>query len=363
MDFSDQTLLRHLLLIAGVQGLVLAGIILCIKPRILPNRYLGAFFLLFSLGCLEASVEWLFYPKTDEELPFPLAMPLAYLPVLFLHFKSFINPAQKRNLLNTIPYFLPSFFLDFLSFYLIDFPGNTTGFAVISNPSYIRTFEAIYSLIFIAHTIIYALMIFSFWKRNTEDDLRVSQEYHRWFRILMTPVTVFWLSWVLVIFVGKSNNFGWMMSYLVHTSSIIMIYSVGYTFILRFRYTFAQKRKPQNLTSQTQMHTLMNAFREQSIHRIRGITLNVAAKELGCTETELSNGINHCAGVNFNEFINQLRVEDFKKCVHNPGFRRLSLYGIAQEVGFSSKTSFYRAFKRISGLTPKEYLDLQEHKV
>lgn len=55
------------------------------------------------------------------------------------------------------------------------------------------------------------------------------------------------------------------------------------------------------------------------------------------------------------EFINTLRVNEFKSLILLEENRKYSLIGIAEKVGFSSKATFYRQFKQREGITPKQY--------
>lgn len=59
---------------------------------------------------------------------------------------------------------------------------------------------------------------------------------------------------------------------------------------------------------------------------------------------------------NFQEFINVLRIEEFKNLCRSTEYKNFSLSGIAQESGFKSKATFYRAFKKKEGVTPNEYI-------
>jgi AraC-like DNA-binding protein len=55
------------------------------------------------------------------------------------------------------------------------------------------------------------------------------------------------------------------------------------------------------------------------------------------------------------DFINQCRVDDAKKKLTEPKNKKKSLQQIAQEVGFSSLSSFNRAFKKTTGKTPSQF--------
>ncbi|SFB53462.1 helix-turn-helix domain-containing protein [Algoriphagus aquimarinus] len=60
-------------------------------------------------------------------------------------------------------------------------------------------------------------------------------------------------------------------------------------------------------------------------------------------------------GKSFLEFINELRVEEFKKELNDPKNKAYTMIYIANQCGFSSKTSFYRIFKEVTKITPTDY--------
>ncbi|MEO9477180.1 MAG: helix-turn-helix domain-containing protein [Cyclobacteriaceae bacterium] len=66
--------------------------------------------------------------------------------------------------------------------------------------------------------------------------------------------------------------------------------------------------------------------------------------------------LNERIGQNFNEYINSFRLENFKKNALNPANSHLTLFSIAFESGFNSKTVFNAFFKRVEGMTPKAWV-------
>lgn len=81
-------------------------------------------------------------------------------------------------------------------------------------------------------------------------------------------------------------------------------------------------------------------------------TLSIA---LNLKEKELSKLINQCTESNFYHFINSFRVQEFKRLLQSPKSKQLSILGLSQEAGFSSKSTFYSTFKNVEGMTPKQY--------
>ena len=67
--------------------------------------------------------------------------------------------------------------------------------------------------------------------------------------------------------------------------------------------------------------------------------------------------INTCFNENFYGFVNRYRIEECKRMLESNEYNNLSILGIAFEAGFNSKTAFNTTFKKLTGLSPKEYKD------
>ena len=85
------------------------------------------------------------------------------------------------------------------------------------------------------------------------------------------------------------------------------------------------------------------------------LSLNELAVKLKIPPHVLSKIINDGFGVNFFDFINGYRIEEFKKLVRDPHFKNQTFLAVAFEVGFNSKTAFNRSFKKITNQTPRDY--------
>jgi AraC-like DNA-binding protein len=86
------------------------------------------------------------------------------------------------------------------------------------------------------------------------------------------------------------------------------------------------------------------------------LTLNDLAVLAEVKIPELSGFINANLGKNFNDYINDYRVDEFKKLVKSKSTDpRATIMELAYESGFNSKASFNRIFKEHTGITPTEY--------
>jgi ligand-binding sensor domain-containing protein/AraC-like DNA-binding protein len=79
------------------------------------------------------------------------------------------------------------------------------------------------------------------------------------------------------------------------------------------------------------------------------------ATALGFTVHEISQVLNTQLKLNFSDFINSYRVEEIKDRVAGGKYTKYTLTAIAEQCGFNSKTTFYRAFKKSMGVPPSEY--------
>lgn len=86
------------------------------------------------------------------------------------------------------------------------------------------------------------------------------------------------------------------------------------------------------------------------------LSLRSLAELIDMNPNQLSWLLNESLGKNFNEFINQYRVETFKNLAKDPANANITVLGLAYDSGFNSKTVFNTYFKKETGLTPKQFL-------
>ncbi len=90
---------------------------------------------------------------------------------------------------------------------------------------------------------------------------------------------------------------------------------------------------------------------EFSAHRLSEI--------VGEQYKHISQIINECYGSNFNAYLNGYRVQEAcRRMSDQEAWGHLTIEAIAQSVGFKARSSFIKAFKSKTGLTPTEYLKM-----
>ncbi len=85
------------------------------------------------------------------------------------------------------------------------------------------------------------------------------------------------------------------------------------------------------------------------------ITLKGLAKLVGTSDKKLSALLNQSLAVSFYDFINGFRVATVKDKLKEERNNKYSIIGLAYAAGFNSKSSFYRAFKKETGISPVAY--------
>ncbi len=101
---------------------------------------------------------------------------------------------------------------------------------------------------------------------------------------------------------------------------------------------------------------LEQAMKEEKHYLNPELNLIDLASQTGMSRSQLSQVINLGFDKNFNDFVNQYRVEAFKERLANGEHKQLSLLGVAYECGFNSKATFNRVFKKLTQQSPSQYL-------
>ncbi|MBA4152258.1 MAG: hypothetical protein C0509_06825 [Acinetobacter sp.] len=91
---------------------------------------------------------------------------------------------------------------------------------------------------------------------------------------------------------------------------------------------------------------VQKVYHEQSFGR------GALARELACSESQLSRVVNYGYGKSLPRLLNERRVADAQRMLADP---TIPVQVIAFEVGFNSLASFNRVFKEITGQTPSSF--------
>ena len=85
------------------------------------------------------------------------------------------------------------------------------------------------------------------------------------------------------------------------------------------------------------------------------LSLKEFATTLKMPAREVSNHINTGLGLTFIDFVNGFHVVEVKRWMASGEAKDLSLFGMTMDFGFNSKSTFNRAFRKITEKTPSDY--------
>ncbi len=100
---------------------------------------------------------------------------------------------------------------------------------------------------------------------------------------------------------------------------------------------------------------LLLLFTRKKLYIKPDLRITHLSEHLKTNRTYISKMINEEFHMNFNEFVNQYRVEEAKTLLKDQNYRYSTLDEIAEKSGFGSLNSFSRIFKEKTGKTPGKY--------
>lgn len=86
------------------------------------------------------------------------------------------------------------------------------------------------------------------------------------------------------------------------------------------------------------------------------LRINDLSQALNINRQYLSQIINEVYNQNFYTLINTYRINEAKQLFYEKKHKELSIMGIANSVGFNSKSTFNTLFKNLTGYTPSEFI-------
>lgn len=108
---------------------------------------------------------------------------------------------------------------------------------------------------------------------------------------------------------------------------------------------------------------LMDELKEKILNRIliqkkykdKDYSAKKLAEDLGTNTRYISAVVNVRFHMNYTSFVNKYRIEEAMTLLVDKRYQDLNMEEISDMVGFANRQSFYAAFYRINGITPREY--------
>ncbi len=101
------------------------------------------------------------------------------------------------------------------------------------------------------------------------------------------------------------------------------------------------------------MEEMSALIEEKELYRSKNLRISDVASELATNKTYVSVLLNNMSGESFTTMITRYRVQYAQKLLRE--HPDMILDEVAEESGFSSRTTFFRNFKALTGMTPQEW--------
>lgn len=103
------------------------------------------------------------------------------------------------------------------------------------------------------------------------------------------------------------------------------------------------------------VEAVISLMENQKVYLNNKLSVYDIANELKTNKSYISFSINNILKKNFRNFVNEYRIQEAQKLLLDPKFDNLSIEGIAQNVGYISKSTFNTSFQKYTGKKPSDF--------
>ena len=363
------TAIFNFLMIAGaIQGFIFNVATFLSRKKIeKPVLFLNLLVLFLSLNNLQSwFIEKRFIPSEFQLHDFTIPWYVLIVPMFYAFLIHYLGIEGKRH----------SFIKVSIGIFCAELAVRTAVIFLVNKGVWSPEFLDIYNNVEDVITLFYSLFLFYkaiqivFKKESPEtpisdfDDLR----WLKWFFYLGGGVFVLWIMSIVFNTTGivqKPYSY-----YPLRLGSSILIYWVGYQAFFRYvvlkdrillRKEIRKKGNPEKIETYEQERGEV-VFSEIDDYIVKNqkfldpyLSLESLSEDLNKSTSSLSKLMNTHSGSNFSDYINKYRIEEARKLLGDPSFSAYTIVAIGLECGFNSKSTFYTAFKKFTGVTPTIY--------
>ena len=376
----------EVILISGIfLSFFILFLLLTKKQKALTDRILAAWFFIIGIHLLGFYLNqqgfWEVYPHLiGVTAPFPLL----HGPMLFLYTLYSLRIDKKIRLTDYL-HFTPALaaYLYMSNFFFFFTPQEKMMLDKGEIPDY-HVFSIALLVVILISGLCYSLLSYRLtlkYKQTIDCNFSYREGINmRWLRYSILSIGLVFLSATIIYVIRDAFGFQFSFNaeYIIYLIIVGFVFYIGY-FGIKQENIFinnlqtinpaagenekAGKYKNSGLKNETVTelyNKLLKTMATKKPYLDPKLSLAGLAQLLDISPNQLSQIINQKAQVNFHDFVNNYRVEEFiERATLNKNF---SLLALALDSGFNSKSSFNTIFKKQKGVTPSQYLSKQVQK-
>lgn len=370
-------LFQTIILLGAIQGFIICILLFYSKKNRQSDRLLAVLILLMSLASINLYGNYRNWFGSNllrlvsDIVPLIIVMPFG--PLIYLYTRSYLDPGfhvTKKQLvhfypvvIDIVPQFTAVIYIIGVILQLVpNNPGSWVHFIDNYNVyADIPRWMATTGYLWLTSINLSAV------KANNQNVFADQMGHFTWLQQFLRVFLIFqviWFVYLIPYVIPRYSNalldaVNW---YPIYVPLAIMIYWLGIKgyLISQQQHVAVKKIAAVNvaLSTETVEHatvSLKKAMEVDQLYFNPNMNLAMLAQQTGIPQKVISSVLNQHFHKSFNEFINDYRVEAFKKKILQPENDHLTIAGIASDCGFNSVATFQRTFKETTGMSPSEF--------
>jgi AraC-like DNA-binding protein len=358
-----------LILLGSIQGVIICGLLLFSKKRLLSSRLLAGIIGLFTLP----GFHLYFHYKGGYDIngltefihditPMVVIMPIG--PLIYFYIQSLTKPqftVRRKHFFHFLPVIidlLPK--LAGLLFYILMWVGSPVG--TRDEYKVLDDFYNQYADIprWLSMTV-YVILAIRYLRNLADKHHLAAIKTQRWLRLFTGLFATFQLIWLvyLVPYIIPAYSeqllqaVDWFPLYIPMT---ILVYWLGIQgYLTSLRLNGSSKQDKIGWVDEA-WHHLCESMEKDRLYLDPALNLAKVSEHTGLSTRQISELLNQHRATNFNAFINHYRVEEFKSQLASSDASQFTITGLAMKCGFNSPATFQRIFKQYTGMAPSTFL-------